>query len=267
VLSRDRARAESFGADADQYDRARPSYPAGLVDDLVGETASRRVLDVGCGTGIAGRLFAGRGCRVLGVEPDPRMAAVARRRGLAVEVATFEEWDAAGRTFDLVTCAQAWHWVDPEVGAAKAAAILEPGGRVGLIWNEGSHGPELAPALKDIYDRHGPALDEYSVLLGRPIAERIRVATQALSADGSFAEPAVTPYAWERAYSRDEWLDQLPTHSDHRALPADRLARLCAEVGDAIDALGGSFTMRYRAWLVRATRLDPPAGAPTAGEP
>jgi SAM-dependent methyltransferase len=256
VLSSDRARAESFGADADQYDRARPSYPSQLVDDLVAEGSDLAVLDVGCGTGIAARLFAGRGCRVLGVEPDPRMAAVARRHGLDVEVAGFEEWDAAGRTFDLVTCAQAWHWIDAQMGTAKAATLLGPGARVGLIWNEGTHGPELTPVLKAIYDRHGPALDDYSVLLGGAVADRVQAATEALSSSGYFATPDVTPYAWERVYSREEWLDQLPTHSDHRALPTDRLASLLADVGDAIDGLGGAFSMLYTAWTVRATRLD-----------
>jgi SAM-dependent methyltransferase len=255
VLSDDRALAESFGADADQYDRARPSYPAALVDDLVAQSPGRVVLDVGCGTGIAARLLAGRGCQVLGVEPDPRMAAVARRHGLDVEEATFEHWEAAGRTFDLVTCAQAWHWIDPAGGAEKAATVLVPGGRIGLIWNEGSYGPGLAPALRAIYQRHAPGLDDYSILLGRRAGDRIAAAATALSSSGHFEEPEVTTYRWERVYTRDQWLDHLPTHSDHRALAADRLAPLLAEVADAIDEFGGQFPMHYTAWLVSAERL------------
>ena len=46
---------------------------------------------------MSARLFQAAGCRVLGVDPDPRMAGLARENGLDVEVATFEEWDAAGR--------------------------------------------------------------------------------------------------------------------------------------------------------------------------
>ena len=38
--------------------------------------------DVGCGTGLAARLVAERGVKVLGVEPDERMAHVARRHGI-----------------------------------------------------------------------------------------------------------------------------------------------------------------------------------------
>ena len=255
VLSEDRALAESFGAEADRYDRARPSYPTELVDALVTQSPGRAVLDVGCGTGIASRLFVERGCRVLGIEPDPRMATVARRHGIDVEEATFEQWDAAGRTFDLVTCAQAWHWVDPARGTEKAAGVLGPGGRIGLFWNEGSYGPALTPVLGAIYERHAPGLDDYSILLGKGAGDRVGAAARALASSGRFEEPAITTYGWERVYTRDEWLDHLPTHSDHRSLAAERLAPLLAEVADAIDAVGGQLPMQYMAWLVSAGRL------------
>src|SRR5215469_2345211 len=129
VTHRQRQVAESFGADAGRYDRARPSYPAALVDRIVAASPGHDVLDVGCGTGIAARLLAAAGCRVLGVDPDDRMAAVARQAGLEVEVARFEDWNGAGREFDAVIAAQAWHWVDPVAGAANAARVLRPGGR------------------------------------------------------------------------------------------------------------------------------------------
>src|SRR5580692_1845495 len=118
---RQRQVAESFGSDADRYDRARPSYPGAMVDRIVAASPGPDVLDVGCGTGIAARQFQAAGGRVLGVDVDARMAGLARERGLTVEVAKFEDWDPAGRAFDAVVAGQAWHWVDPVAGAAKAA--------------------------------------------------------------------------------------------------------------------------------------------------
>jgi len=53
----ERRRAVMFGAEAERYDRARPSYPTALIDDL-DSSGPERVLDVGCGTGKAGRLLA-----------------------------------------------------------------------------------------------------------------------------------------------------------------------------------------------------------------
>jgi SAM-dependent methyltransferase len=73
-LHRQRQVAESFGSVAERYDRARPGYPAALVERIVAASPGPRVLDVGCGTGIAARQFQAAGCRVLGVDPDPRMA-------------------------------------------------------------------------------------------------------------------------------------------------------------------------------------------------
>jgi len=122
-------RATVFGFDAERYDRARPGYPAEMIDRLVCRRAMS-VLDVGCGTGIASRAFAQRGCAVLGVEPDARMAAVASDDGIEVEVARFEDWDSDRRTFDVVVSAQAWHWVDPIVGPTIARNVLSEGGRL-----------------------------------------------------------------------------------------------------------------------------------------
>jgi trans-aconitate methyltransferase len=57
-----RGRASSFGHDAAQYDRARPTYPDDLIDFLISRAPSS-VLDVGCGTGIAAQLLLDRDCR------------------------------------------------------------------------------------------------------------------------------------------------------------------------------------------------------------
>jgi 2-polyprenyl-3-methyl-5-hydroxy-6-metoxy-1,4-benzoquinol methylase len=100
--------AGSFGSVAERYDRFRPGYPDALIDDLIG-LRPLDVLDVGCGTGKVAVALAERGVRVLGVEPDAQMASVARGHGIPVEVACFEDWDDAGRRFDLITSGHAWH--------------------------------------------------------------------------------------------------------------------------------------------------------------
>lgn len=102
---RHRQVAESFGADPGRYDWARPGYPGALVEQIVEGSPGLGVLDVGCGTGIAARQFQSAGCRVLGVDPDARMADLARQSGVEVEVAAFEAWDRAGRVFDAVIAA------------------------------------------------------------------------------------------------------------------------------------------------------------------
>src|ERR1700744_2435078 len=145
--------AEGFGADPGRYDRARPTYPADLLERIIAASPGRDFLDAGCGTGISSRLLAAAGCRVLGVDPDPRMAERARRGGTEAEVAKFEDWDPAGRSFDAVTAAQAWHWVDPAPGAARAPAVLRPGGRLAVFWNVFEPPAELRGAFAEAFAR------------------------------------------------------------------------------------------------------------------
>jgi SAM-dependent methyltransferase len=165
--------AEGFGADAGRYDRARPTYPADLVDRILAASPGRDVLDVGCGTGISARLFQAAGCRVLGVDPDPRMAELARQGGTETQVAKFEDWDSAGRMFDAVIAAQAWHWVDPAAGVAKAAAVLRPDGRLAVFWNAFDPPQEVRGAFADVFRRVLPD-SPFGGFWDRPAVEAYR---------------------------------------------------------------------------------------------
>jgi SAM-dependent methyltransferase len=256
MLFEDRSRAESFGAVADLYDRVRPSYPPALIDALLAPAPGGRpvdVLDVGSGTGIAAVLLAARGANVLGVEVDGRMAELARAKGLTVEEAPFERWDDAGRQFDLLTCGQAWHWVDPETGTEKAARILRPGGQIGLFWNLGDPSPAAHERLAPIYSELEPELESYSMVLGKQ-AGRERDSLASLTESRHFLDPQVREFPWRRTYTTAEWQDFLRTHSDHSVLPEPRLERLLSAVGGAIDELGGSFEFEYQTMLVSALR-------------
>jgi SAM-dependent methyltransferase len=250
MLHNDRGRAESFGRNAERYDRSRPSYPGALFDAILPPCAT--VLDVGCGTGIAARAMVARGARVVGVEIDPLMAEVARRHGIEVEVGPFEEWDAGGRTFDVLTAGQAWHWIDPAAGAAKAARVLRPGGRLALFWNVGDPPADVAAALEEVYAGIAPQTDRYSLILGYSRGEKYTDQIEGILSTGDFQAPVRETFPWSRSYTRDEWIDQLPTHSDHSELDPDVRARLLDAVGQVIDRFGGGFTMAYETLLIRA---------------
>ncbi len=229
-----------------------------MVARVIAASPGRNVLDVGIGTGIAARQFQAAGCTVLGVDVDARMAEFARQAGVGVEVATFEAWDPAGRTFDAVVSGQTWHWIDPVAGAAKAAEVLRPGGRLALFWNVSQPPPEVAAAFSAVHRQvmpgpladlaARPALEGYSVLFGR--------AGDGIRQSGAFLEPEQWRFDWEQLYTRDEWLDQLPTQGGYAQLPPAVLAELRTGTGAAIDAAGGSFTTRYTAVVVTAARTS-----------
>ncbi len=250
-MHEDRARALSFGGVATLYDRARPSYPPALIDALM-DLAPRHVLDVGCGTGKAARLLVERGCDVLGVEPDPSMAAIARSHGITVEEATFEGWDPRGRVYDLIVSGQAWHWVDPELGVAKAASLLHPGGHLGVFWNRGRPDSEAAQALDAVYMRIAPEIAKTNVAINPTEEPADRF--EEFGSAGLFTDVEARAYPWDAVYDHAGWIDFIATHSDHVGLPAPQRRALLDALGDAVDALGGTMTYHYSTLLVLAKR-------------
>lgn len=179
---------------------------------------------------------------------------MARRSGVTVEDGTFEEWEPAGRTFDLLTCGQAWHWVAPDAGAAKAADVVRLGGQVALFWNQGRPDGDLRDALEAVYQEVAPGLEEYSILLRDLGTERFEEAAASLTAAGAFDRPRVRSYPWTRTCERDEWVEHLMTHSDHRTMDPGTRATLVDGVGGVIDRFGGTLMVRYACSLITARR-------------
>ena len=128
--------ASSFGAVADQYDRVRPGYPDAAVDWML-PAGSRRVVDLGAGTGKLTRLLAARGLAVTAVEPDAGMRRVLAESAPDVDVraGSGEAIPVGDGEEDAVLVAQAWHWMDAGEAAREAARVLRAGGRLGIVWN------------------------------------------------------------------------------------------------------------------------------------
>lgn len=239
-LYRDRARADSFGAAARVYDARRPRYPARLIDDLLMKGA-RTVLDVGAGTGIASEQLLGRGVNVLAVEPDPRMAEVARDKGIPIEIGTFEGWDPAERRFELVVFGQSFHWVNPDIALPKVHALLSTGGQLALMWNrlfptDPTHG-DFAEIYRDYMDPRSPLFG--SSPNGLVDTERRTERMIASITPSGFTVEERT-YARHAHYSTEQWLDLAFTYSNHLTLAADKASELRARLAERIGSKGVS---------------------------
>jgi SAM-dependent methyltransferase len=196
-----------FDDDADGYDRARPSYPRRVVDAV----PRGRLLEVGCGTGKLTKDLVARGDDVLGVEPGPNMARLARRYA-PVEEATFEAWDAAGRTFDCVVAATCWHWLEPATRVQRAAALAPAVAVLDAAHVLPDDGDDLFRHQHVAYrrweaDDEGPPPHPDEVERGPRASE--------LSAIGPVE---VTEEVVAITYSPDGFLAVLDTYSGHRAL-------------------------------------------------
>jgi SAM-dependent methyltransferase len=255
--------SQSFGSEAERYDRARPPYPTDLVDRVVRTAATGTgrapdVLDVGCGTGIAARQLRAAGCTVLGVEPDDRMAAFARRTGVTVETAAFETWDPAGRTFDALVAAQSWHWVDASAGPPKAARVLRPGGLFVALWHVFAAPEAVSQAFADAFRR---VLPDAPFQLPATPAQAIATyeagcarTADALLATGAFACAEQWSADWDHTCTTGDYLDFLRTTGSLTPLPRDAVDVVVDSVGKAVDAMGGSFTTRHRTLAVAVVR-------------
>jgi SAM-dependent methyltransferase len=194
-----------------------------------------RTLDVACGTGKVAVPLLACGLAVLGVELDPKMAEIARRHGIVVEIGAFETWDDRGRRFDLVTCGQAWHWIDPEKGAQKAATVMEPGGTLAVFWNYGVVQGALRADLEQVYRELAP---DAGVDASHHRHDTEGYAAQ-MKSTGLFASVREEIYHWSASLDTDEWIARLRTHSDHITLPPDRRAKLLDAVRAVVDKHDG----------------------------
>ena len=75
-----------------------------------------------------------------------------------------------------------------------------------------------------------------------------------IEACGRFGPVEERSFRWERTYTCDEWLDQLPTHSDHRTLPVEVLRTLLRNIRAVIDEGGGTLTIGHTTELMFAAR-------------
>ncbi len=154
-----------FSDRVDNYVKYRPSYPAELLDFLFREKYLRlgdTVGDIGSGTGIFTKLLLEKGLTVCGVEPNGPMRAAAEAY-LAPFGPQFISMDgraeATGlgeKSLDAITCAQAFHWVDPVAAKREFARVLKPGAPVIVIWNNRSVDADaFAAAYDQILLKHG----------------------------------------------------------------------------------------------------------------
>ncbi len=133
----------NFGKAAGDYGTFRAGFPESIFDRLAEFNVGlpdHTVIDLGTGTGTLARGFALRGCRVIGVDPDPRMLGAAkeldrqRRVSIRYVEAKAESTGLDGGVADVVTAGQCWHWFDRPRAIAEVIRLLKADGKLVIAY-------------------------------------------------------------------------------------------------------------------------------------
>jgi SAM-dependent methyltransferase len=126
---------DHFSSHAAGYAAYRPTYPASLIDFLA-EVSPRTSLaiDCGCGTGQLSVPLARRFARVVATDGSAAQIEKATPDArVEYRVAAAESTGEAEASADLLTVAQAAHWLELDRFYADARRVLRPAGVLALI--------------------------------------------------------------------------------------------------------------------------------------
>ena len=243
--------ANHFSRDSSAYAKFRPTYPPALFEWLATVPAGRAIAwDCGTGTGQAATMLTPHFSTVVASDPSrAQVKAADRSTGVRYFAALGESCAIAPGRIDLVTVAQALHWIDRERFYRELDRVMAPGGAL-AIWTYGifRSTPDIDAVVGRFY-RHtvGPYWP----------AERAHVESGYRMIDIPIAPVSPPPFSIEGRLTLDELLGFVRTWSAVgryiAARKADPVVRL---EQDLHEVWGDRETPRLLIWplSVRAGR-------------
>ena len=185
---------ELFSGKAEAYAKARPGYPEAAVDYILSLAPQEAVFaDIGAGTGKFTELLAKKGVPVFAVEPNADMreqlaAVLAPHPNAKIFAGAAEATTLPDSSVDVIICAQALHWFDPDGFPRECRRIGKPGCILVSIYNKTPGGSGIAHSK--------------------------------FSKEVFFKNPAVREFPNLVFYTRENWLAYMTSHSNN-PLPTD----------------------------------------------
>jgi SAM-dependent methyltransferase len=220
-----------------------------LVSSL-GLPEGRTVLDLGAGTGKLTRLLASHAkpARIVAVEP---VAAMRRKLTENVPEATVLDGTAEAIPLEagsvgVVVVAQAFHWFDGDRALREIRRVLEPGGRLGLVWNVRDESVGWVAELTRLIDAHESGEPRYRTGRWREAFDRTKDFTPLESA--RFGHVHRGP--------REMIVDRVSSISFIAALPHEEHEAVLQQVRGLVDLLDAEVELPYRTDVFVCRRLD-----------
>ena len=124
-----------FSSHAQAYAQYRPGYPAELFDYILERVpAKRKAWDCATGNGQAARVLADHFDKVEASDiSQAQISQAFQKENIGYHVCPAEQTPFAADSFDLITVATAYHWLDWKKFKAEATRVARPGAVV-AIW-------------------------------------------------------------------------------------------------------------------------------------
>lgn len=218
-----------FAAEAEQYDRYRPRYPAELFATLFSKAELVEgdvAVEIGAGTGLATQSLVEAGLAVHAIEPAPELAALAEEKlheRARFVAGRFEDCPLPSRA-RLVAAFNAWHWVEPAVGLDRVAELLQARGFLALIWTEVmSWGPpRFEERLADLFGASWPK-----------VLPQVEESLEPLRADSRFSELGQFHHPFERTLDGATYVAVTKTYGGQRS--AEEYEAMERMIGEEFD--------------------------------
>ena len=251
-------RAISFDSVAEDYLRARSEYPPEMFNRIfrtASLTNNSRVFDVGCGSGQATLEFVRRGASVIALDPAKSALDLLTQRcddlgKVDLVHAKFEDFDDALRP-DLITCGQAFHWLNPTTAPNRFADLLGPGGYIALFWHLQDIAPETPQA--NLYTMSSKFFNSFPIMnppeYGR---EFIDAMAEVLEKSGRFEDLNVLEFPWQQSYQPEMFGALLRSSSNYAQLDDESKIRISSESDEHVRGLDSDPEISYRTCLIEA---------------
>lgn len=254
--------AKTFAEAGAAYDCARPTYPDATRQIILEGLRARSpaILEIGCGSGQATELFLPIASRLDAIDPSEEMVAIARDKfrgsnNVFFTVATFESAPVRESFYDIVLSAQAFHWVNVEIGLPKAARALKGAGRIALMWNYFDfEGTELLLRIRAVILRVVPHFRHWPDSSHERFDGFTHEWREALAGSGLYRAPRQEILSGHLSRTKPAFRSWLTTLSWMKKLDAADSTRLLADIDEILGGESDELRLPLRTLVLTGDR-------------
>lgn len=245
------------------YALGRPGYPTDLFQDIIKYSsldADAKILEIGSGPGQATEYFVKNGFSTTGLEIGDRQVQYLSGKfagygNFNAICSSFEEYEYAENTYDLIFSATAFHWIDPKIGYPKAYELLKNGGALAVFWHMSSVIRQCTEMLDEIYRifrKYAPELDTY---ISREEAEDLHsLRISQIESSHLFSNLEHKRYKWVDAYTAERYINLMNSFSDMYDIDEEKRDRLLSNIYSYIKGMNGIIHIPQEVWLYMVRR-------------